>query len=160
MVTFERVTWTDVLEIVATELTAPPSITVVLAPEPTTVKLLPIVRFSVYVAGATIIESPESASAMACLIVLQAVVADKQLLLSLPLTPLTYQVVLARAVGTTANNISATTHVSFLDFTVSSLSVWESLARRRIEGYGQERAAPNLRPKDAAPNSICQCETS
>ena len=66
------------------------------------------------------IESPEAARKMACPMVLQAVVDDLQLLLSLPVTPFTYQVVLARAVGTAANNISATAHVNVLDFTVSS----------------------------------------
>jgi hypothetical protein len=60
---------------------------------------------------------------MAWPMLLQAVVEDMQLLLLLPLTPFTYQVVLARAVGTAANNISAVTHVNFLDFTVSSLPV-------------------------------------
>src|SRR5215831_15289620 len=122
MVTFERVTWTDVLEIVATELTAPPSITVVLAPEPTTVKLLPIVRFSVYVAGATIIESPESASEMACLIVLQAVAEDRQLLLSLPLTPFTYHVA-ADAIGARARSNAVP----------SSLSDLNLMTRLRVE---------------------------
>ena len=39
-----------------------------------------------------------------------------QLLLSLRLTPFTYHVVLARAAGTAANNVSAATHNSFLDF--------------------------------------------
>jgi hypothetical protein len=38
------------------------------------------------------IESPEEASEIACPMVLHAVVADMQLLLSLPLTPLTYHV--------------------------------------------------------------------
>ena len=70
------------------------------------------------------IESPEAARKMACPMVLQAVVDDLQLLLSLPVTPFTYQVVLARAVGTAANNISATTHVNFLDCTVSSLPLY------------------------------------
>ncbi len=48
-------------------------------------------------AAATLIESWEDASEMACLIVLQAVVGDVQLLLLLPLTPFTYQFVLAQA---------------------------------------------------------------
>src|SRR6516164_5604246 len=47
-------------------------------------------------------ESPEAASEMACPIVLQAVAGDKQLLLSLPFTPSTYHVVIARAVGADA----------------------------------------------------------
>jgi len=62
--------------------------------------------------------SPDEASAMACLMVLQAVVGDVQLLLLLPLTPFTYHVVPAKAVGTAANNISATTHIRLLDFIV------------------------------------------
>jgi hypothetical protein len=69
------------------------------------------------------IESPDAARKMACPMVLQAVVDDLQLLLSLPVAPLTYQVVLARTIGTAANNISATTHVNFLDFTGSSLPI-------------------------------------
>ena len=59
---------------------SPPSMIVVPAPEPTRVKLLPMVRFSVYVAEATTIESRKAASEMACLIALQAVVGDAQLL--------------------------------------------------------------------------------
>lgn len=48
-------------------------------------------------------ESSDAASEMACPMVLQAVVGDRQLLLSLPLAPSTYQVVIARAVGADAN---------------------------------------------------------
>src|SRR3974390_2446129 len=44
-------------------------------------------------------ESPADAREIACPIVLQAVVADKQLLLSFPLAPFTYHVVLAKATG-------------------------------------------------------------
>jgi len=43
-------------------------------------------------------ESPEAASEIACVIVPQAVATDKQLLVSLPLTPFTYHVV-ANAAG-------------------------------------------------------------
>jgi hypothetical protein len=92
IVSFDRVTLALELEIMTTVLMPPPSIIVVLAPEPMIVKLLPIVRFSVYVAEPARIESPEAASEMACLMVLQAVVGDVQLLLLLPVTPLTYQV--------------------------------------------------------------------
>jgi hypothetical protein len=53
-------------------------------------------------------ESPEAASEMACPIVLQAVVSDLQGLLSLPLTPLTYHVVLAKATGARAENSANT----------------------------------------------------
>ena len=53
-------------------------------------------------------ESPEEESAIACPMVWHAAVEDKQLLLSLPLTPFTYRVVLDRAVGTVANSITAT----------------------------------------------------
>jgi hypothetical protein len=66
--------------------------------------------------------SPDAARKMVCLMVLHAVVDVLQLLLSLPFTPLTYQVVLASAVGTAANNITAM-HVKFLDFTGSSLPI-------------------------------------
>src|SRR5207247_10290045 len=45
-------------------------------------------------------ESPAAASEMARLMVLQAVVGDVQVLLLLPLTPFTYQPVLATADGT------------------------------------------------------------
>ena len=104
MVSFERVTWAFALEIVTTVLTPPPSIIVVAAPEPTIFRLKPMVRFSVYVAAATMIRLPDEASEMACPMVLQAVVADRQLLLSLPLAPFTYHVELATAVGATARN--------------------------------------------------------
>jgi hypothetical protein len=44
IVSFERVTWAVVLEMVTTVPEAPPSMMVVLAPEPETFKLLPMVR--------------------------------------------------------------------------------------------------------------------
>jgi hypothetical protein len=50
------------------------------------------------------IESPEEANEMARPMVLQAVVGDRQLWLSLPLSPLTYHVVLAKAVGARDRN--------------------------------------------------------
>src|SRR5215469_165440 len=56
-------------------------------------------------------ESPEAASEMACPMVLQAVVGDLQLLLSLPVVPLTYQVVLAKAAGVITTNKA--TSISF-----------------------------------------------
>jgi hypothetical protein len=65
-------------------------------------------------------ESPEEASEMACPMVLQAVVGDKQLLLSFPFTPSTYHVVLARTGGTVASDTRAAIHISFLDFIFSS----------------------------------------
>jgi hypothetical protein len=49
-------------------------------------------------------ESLDDANEMACPMVLQAVCGDLQLLLSLPFTPSTYHVVLARAVEHMANN--------------------------------------------------------
>ena len=98
---------------------SPPSMIVVLAPEPTRVKLLPMVRFSVYVAEATTIESPEAASEMACLIVLQAVVGDTQLLRLLPVTPFTYYV-LAMAVETKARNATASSKQERFSFTICS----------------------------------------
>src|SRR5437899_8789404 len=47
IVSFERVTWAEVLEIVTTVRTPPPSIIVVLAAAPKIFKLLPSVNFSV-----------------------------------------------------------------------------------------------------------------
>jgi hypothetical protein len=47
--------------------------------------------------------------------VLQACWRDRQSLLSLPFTPLTNQVLLAKAVGA-ASNVRTVTHISFLDF--------------------------------------------
>jgi hypothetical protein len=84
---------------VTTVLRLPPSMIVVVAPAPRIVKLIEIVRFSVYVAAATVIVSPDAASAIACPIVLQAALDDVQLLVSLPDTPLTYQVLAASAGG-------------------------------------------------------------
>jgi hypothetical protein len=49
-------------------------------------------------------ESPEAAKEMAWLMVLQAVSEDLQSLLSLPLTPFTYHVVLAKADGAMAKS--------------------------------------------------------
>ena len=54
-------------------------------------------------------ESPDEASAMACPIVLQAVVGDLQLLPSLSLTPFTYLVVLADAFAQRLGNTKAQT---------------------------------------------------
>src|SRR5437016_3863667 len=102
MVSPERVTLPP--EILNTLLMPRPSIIVVLAPAPITFKLKVTVRFSVYVAEATMIESPEAASEMACPMVLQALWVVSQLLLSSPFTPSTYQVVLARTLGTTRRN--------------------------------------------------------
>lgn len=76
----------------------------VAAAEPVMFRLKPIIRFSLYVAAATTIESPDAASEMACRMVLQAVVEDVQLLLSLPLTPFTYHVVVAVAVEARATS--------------------------------------------------------
>jgi len=64
----------------------------------------PIAKFSMYVAAATRIESPERANETEWRMVLQAVVGDLQSLLSLPVVPLTYQVVLARAAGARGRN--------------------------------------------------------
>jgi hypothetical protein len=71
--------------------------------------------------------SPEATSEMACLIVLQGVVGDVQLLLSLPLTPFTYHVVLAQALEARARNIAANrklvSSLSFMIFSFSSRQV-------------------------------------
>src|ERR1039457_4484585 len=81
----------------------PPSMIVFVAPEPISFKFTLMTRFSVYVAAAIMTESPDEASEIACPMVLQAVWADMQLLLSLPLTPFTYHVVLAIAVEARAS---------------------------------------------------------
>src|SRR5215469_8607215 len=94
-----------VLDWLKTETTAPrspPSIIVLLAPAPKIFKLKPTLRFSVYVAAATRMESRGEASAIACPIVLHAVVGALQSLPSFPFTPSTYHVVLAIAAGTRA----------------------------------------------------------
>src|SRR5215469_12480815 len=64
-------------------------------------------------------ESPETASEMACPMVLQGVVGDKQLLLLFPLTPFTYHVV-ADAIGTHRANSNVVVILYFM--IVSSLS--------------------------------------
>src|SRR5215469_6172636 len=76
--------------------------------------------------------SPDTASEMACPMVLQGVVGDKQLLLLLPLTPFTYHVVLARTLGAKARNRAITNVVNnllLMTFLLSSrrlvLNVWE-----------------------------------
>jgi len=62
-------------------------------------KLIPMVRFSVYFADATMMVSPKrQRDGMSE--VLHAVVGDKQLLLSFPLTPSTNHVVLTTRAGT------------------------------------------------------------
>src|SRR6266404_4208876 len=127
MVTPERVTCAVALEIVTTVPAPPPSRIVVLAPEPRTFTLMLRVKCSVYLAAATLIESPEAAKEMVWATVLQAVVRDLQSLLSLPLTPLTYHVVLAIAVEVratdTAANRKLVSSLSFMIFSSSSLLV-------------------------------------
>lgn len=67
-------------------------------------------------------ESPDTASEMACPMVLQAVVEDVQVLLLLPLTPLTYHVVVANAVEPRARNTATTRkQVSSLSLMIVSL---------------------------------------
>src|ERR1700719_124720 len=122
MVTPERVTCAVALEIVTTLPVLPPSRIVVFAPEPRTFRLMPMVKCSLYVAAATLIESPEAAKEMACPMVLQAVVADVQVLLLLPLTPFTYHVVVANAVEPRARNTAASrAQVSTLSLMIVSL---------------------------------------
>src|ERR1700747_1199851 len=124
MGTPERVTCAVALEIVTTLPVLPPSRIVVFAPEPRIFRLMPTVRCSLYVAAATLIESPEAAKEMACPMVLQAVVAYVQVLLSLPLTPFTYHVVVANAVEprgrNTATNRKPVSSLSFMIFSSSS----------------------------------------
>jgi hypothetical protein len=59
-------------------------------------------------------ESPEVAREMACPMVLQACWLDLQLLLSLPFTPSTYQVLLASAVGAKAKNSRLNASLCFI----------------------------------------------
>src|SRR5271165_6948637 len=56
-------------------------------------------------------ESPDEASETACSMVLQAVWADLQSLLSLPFTPSTYHLLLASAVGARAKNKARNTRL-------------------------------------------------
>jgi len=67
--------------------------------------------------------SPDEASEMACPIVLQAVVGERQLWLSLPVPPFAYHVVLANTAG--ANNISAAKNNNAFNFIVPLLPVEE-----------------------------------
>src|SRR5215471_7748672 len=64
--------------------------------------------------------SPDEALEMARPMLLQAVVDERQLLLSLPLTPFMYQVVLARAAGAKAGSktpsSAANTNLRSMDF--------------------------------------------
>jgi hypothetical protein len=84
-----------------------------------------MLKFSVYVAAATLMASPDAASEIAWPMVLQAVVEDVQLLLSLPLTPLTYHVV-AMALEVTARNTNASERVVRLPFTIVLLVCYAS----------------------------------
>jgi hypothetical protein len=81
-----------------------------------------MVKFSVYVAAATLIESPEAAKEMAWPTVLQAVVEDVQVLLSLPLTPLTYHVLAEEAELIRHKSVSSNMVVRPVCFTVVSVS--------------------------------------
>src|SRR5882724_442832 len=122
MVTPERVTCAVALEIVTTLPAPPPSRIVLLAPEPRTLRLMLMVKFSVYVAAATLIESPEAAKEMAWPTVLQAVVGDVQALLSLPLTPLTYHVLAEAAELIRHKTVSSNVVVRPVCFTIVSSS--------------------------------------
>jgi len=62
-------------------------------------------------------ESPDEAREMACPIVLQAVVGDKQLFVSFPVAPFTYHVVVAMAVGVRARTTTASRKLVCLRFT-------------------------------------------
>src|SRR5882724_8643991 len=132
MVTPERVTCAVALEIVTTLPAPPPSRIVLLAPEPRTLRLMLMVKFSLYVAAATLIESPEAAKEMAWPTVLQAVAGDVHALVLLPLTPLTYHVVLAIAVEVRATNTAANRKLaSSLSFMIFSFSLtWRPLIVR------------------------------
>src|SRR5215469_2926674 len=107
-----------------TVLEAPPSTIVVVAPAPITFKLLLMMRFSVYVAAATMIVSPDDTSEIACPMVLQAVVGEVQLLLLSPFTPSTYHVVLAMAVEAEAKStgMSSKRLMPSLHFMMSSVA--------------------------------------
>src|SRR5215472_17212586 len=120
MSTPESVTCVVAPEITITVPTPPPLITVVLSPAPRSIRLLPMVKFSIYVAAATLTVSPDAASEMACPMVLQAVVGDLQLLLSFPLTPFTYHVVVAMAVEVRARTPTTSKQLVCLRFTIFS----------------------------------------
>src|SRR3974390_523189 len=87
------------------------------------------------------IESPDAAREMACPMVLQAVVGDKQLFASFPLAPLTYHVVLARA-GARAENRAKSSRLlkvslSFIEFSSRwRLGIMHSATAERV-GYGK-----------------------
>src|SRR5215472_7662865 len=75
-------------------------------------------------------ESPETAASMAWAMVLQAVVADVQLLPSLPLTPSTYQVVATAAGANAAAKAMRSKALSSLYCMISS--IWfDQLVRPR-----------------------------
>src|SRR6266478_3365890 len=142
MVTRERLTFAAALETVTTVPTPPPSMMVVEAAEPRIFRLMLMVKFSVYVAAATLIESPEAAKELAWLTVLQAVVGDVQVLLLLPLTPLTYHVVLAIAVEVRATNTAANRKlVSSLSFMIFSFSSRHLALTKHVGFHGNWRDA-------------------
>src|SRR5215469_6772415 len=116
MVRFESVTTTVATEMFTTPPVLWPSMMVPWL-EPIRLKFIAIVRCSWYRPAVTKMESPEPASEIACPIVLQAVEADRQLLLSFPFAPSTYHVVLARTIGANARSRSANgrTRVCFID---------------------------------------------
>src|SRR5215472_7285193 len=141
MSTPESVTCAVALEITITLPTPPPLITVLLGPAPRTLRLLPMVRFSIYVAAATLIVSPDAANDMEWPIVLQAVVGDVQSLLSLPLTPFTYHVVVAQASEPSMNGmVISIPHITlrsidyFLVIASLSLVCWLLRSRKNAQG--------------------------
>ena len=79
-------------------------------------------RFSVYVAAATMTESPDRASEMACPMVLQAAVGDLQSLRSRPLTPLTYHVLAEAAELIRHKTVNNNVVVRPVCFTIVSFS--------------------------------------
>jgi hypothetical protein len=135
MVTFSSVTVIPGQTANTVPLSTWPSIIVVAAPEPIRFKLDLMRTCSLYVPGAILTESPEAANEMAWPMVRQATVADRQLLVSLPVDPLTYQVVAARATGAWVSSSAIVTRIELQVrlFMVISSELQASLPDTSIE---------------------------
>jgi hypothetical protein len=123
IVSFERVTWAVVLETVTTVRNTPPSIIVVLAPEPIAFTIMWMARLFGVSRGGDRDCIARCSREIARPIVLQGVVGDVQLLLSLPLTPFTYHVVLARAFEPSVHSAICSKVVISLCFIILSFSL-------------------------------------
>ena len=103
-------------------------------------------------------ESPDDDRDMACPMVLQGAWETKQVLLSLPVNPFTYQVVLARAAGAWVRNSAVSSsrlvRMRFMTFSVVKYACKTKLTNLRGALTGLKRRASDLGlPENGSPSA-------